>query len=70
MREEIRHDYREEVFVFVRSYIGEHGYPPTIREIAEGVGYASSSSAHNAVRVLINDGRLFGSPGRSLRLTP
>jgi repressor LexA len=61
---------KEQVFAFVRAYIGEHGYPPTVREIANGVGYASSSSAHNAVRVLIDDGRLFGSPGRSLRLTP
>ena len=58
----------EEVYAFVEKYIAEHDYPPTLRQIAEAVGYASPSSAHNAVWALIAEGRLSGSPGRTLRI--
>jgi len=36
----------EDVFEFIEKYLAEHGYPPTMRQISEGVGYASPSSAH------------------------
>lgn len=58
----------EDVFEFIEKYLAEHGYPPTMRQISEGVGYASPSSAHNAVWALIAEGRLSGSPGRTLRI--
>ena len=58
----------EEVYAFVEKYLAEHDYPPTLRQIAEAVGYASPSSAHNAVWALIAEGRLSGSPGRTLRI--
>jgi len=58
----------EEVYAFVEQYLSEHDYPPTLRQIAEAVGYASPSSAHNAVWALIAEGRLTGSPGRTLRV--
>jgi len=60
----------DEVYEFVVRFISERGYAPTIRQVQEGVGYASASSAHNAIWALIGEGRLFGSPGRSLRLSP
>jgi SOS-response transcriptional repressor LexA len=56
------------VLDFVTAYLAEHEHAPTLREIAEGVGYASSSSAHNAVWALISQGLLTGSPGRALRI--
>lgn len=31
---------------FIDSYKAEHGYAPTIREIAAGVGLASASTVH------------------------
>jgi repressor LexA len=60
----------DEVYVFVAAYIDKHGYPPTVREVQDALDYASPSSAHNALWALIGEGRLFGSPGRSLRLSP
>jgi len=37
---------QEEILEFIKSHIGKEGYPPTIREIAVGVGLASSSTVH------------------------
>lgn len=59
----------EDVFEYIEAFLAAHGYPPTIRQIADGVGYASASSAHNAVWALIAEGRLSGSPGRTLRIS-
>jgi hypothetical protein len=58
----------QDVLDFVTAYFAEHDHAPTLQEIAEGVGYASRSSAHNAVWSLISAGLLSGSPGRALRL--
>jgi repressor LexA len=35
-----------EVLSFIRAYLLRHGYPPTQRQIAEGVGLSSVSSVH------------------------
>jgi repressor LexA len=37
---------QREIFDFVSEYVGEHGYPPTVREIGEAVGLASPSTVH------------------------
>jgi repressor LexA len=37
---------QQEIFDFVRRYVGEHGYPPTVRDIGHAVGLASSSTVH------------------------
>jgi repressor LexA len=37
---------QQEIFDFVRSYVGEHGYPPTVRDIGQAVGLTSSSTVH------------------------
>ena len=58
----------QRVLDFITAYFAEHGHAPTLQEVADGVGYASKSSAHNAVWALITTGSLTGSPGRSLRL--
>lgn len=34
---------RERILEYIKQYIQEHCYPPTIREIAEGVGLKSSA---------------------------
>jgi len=36
---------QKEIYHFVKKYHAEKGYSPTIREICEEVGFASSSSA-------------------------
>ena len=39
-------DRQRQIFDFLASYVDEHGYPPTVREIGEAVGLASPSTVH------------------------
>ena len=36
----------EKVLCFIKNFMLENGYTPSIREICKGMGYASSGSAH------------------------
>ena len=55
------------VMVFISDFIDENGWSPTIREIADGLGYGSTSTVHAHIQRLILLGYLEGS-GRKLRL--
>jgi repressor LexA len=37
---------QQEIFDFVRRYVGDHGYPPTVRDIGKAIGLTSSSTVH------------------------
>jgi repressor LexA len=37
---------QQEIWTFLTTYVDEHGYPPTVREIGEAVGLASPSTVH------------------------
>jgi repressor LexA len=37
---------QQEIFDFVRGYVGDHGYPPTVRDIGKAIGLTSSSTVH------------------------
>jgi repressor LexA len=37
---------QQEIFQFLVTYVDEHGYPPTVREIGDAVGLASPSTVH------------------------
>jgi repressor LexA len=37
---------QQEIFDFVKRYAGEHGYPPTVRDIGKAIGLTSSSTVH------------------------
>jgi repressor LexA len=37
---------QQEIWQFLRAYVEDHGYPPTVREIGEAVGLASPSTVH------------------------
>jgi repressor LexA len=37
---------QQEIFDFIKSYAGEHGYPPTVRDIGKAIGLTSSSTVH------------------------
>nr|WP_307833781.1 hypothetical protein [Actinoplanes derwentensis] len=39
-------DRQQAVLSFIRQHLIRHGYPPTQRQIAEGVGLSSVSSVH------------------------
>ncbi|MBU5356121.1 hypothetical protein KQI74_28115 [Paenibacillus barcinonensis] len=62
---------QQEVYDYVRTFIGENGYSPTIREIADGIMLSSASTVHSHVNSLIRKGYLTHSSGgvRTLALT-
>ena len=37
---------QQEIFEFIKRYSGEHGYPPTVRDIGTAIGLTSSSTVH------------------------
>lgn len=61
---------RDSIVAFVDGYIADHGFSPTVREIAAGVGLASSSTAHKHLRALALEGRLTYDPARPRTIRP
>ena len=59
----------ERILAYIRETIDERGYPPSVREIAEGVGLASTSAVHHHLTKLEKDGRLQKEATRSRALT-
>ncbi len=50
---------------FIRNYIKEKGYPPTLREIGAACGTSSSSSIQDIVNYMIGKGLISVDPGKS-----
>ena len=42
-------DIRDRILAFIVSYQEEHGYSPTMREVASGVGVSSSGCVHRHI---------------------
>lgn len=58
-------DKQNKIYDDICDFNKEHGFPPTVREIAEMAGLASSSSAHHYLKQLEEKGyihRREGSP--------
>jgi repressor LexA len=55
---------QRQVLQFVKTWVDEHGYPPTIREIADHAGFASPSSAQHQLRTLETLGFIRRDPNR------
>jgi repressor LexA len=53
---------RQEILEFIAESLREQGYPPSVREIGEAVGLASSSTVHAHLAVLQRDGYLRRDP--------
>lgn len=49
---------REKILKVIISYIEEHQYPPTIREIGQMVGLSSTSSVHSHLNLMVLKGML------------
>ena len=49
---------RKEILAYIISYITEHGYAPTVREIATGVGLKSTSSVQSHLAKMFDEGML------------
>lgn len=60
---------QEDIFNYIRKFIHDRGYSPTLDEIKDAVGLQSKSSVSDYVKALIKAGRLTGGTGiaRSLR---
>jgi repressor LexA len=50
------------ILAVIREYTGEHGYPPSVREIGERVGLSSSSTVQSHLKSLERQGLLFRDP--------
>ena len=37
---------QKEIYLFLEHFIYQNGYPPSVREIGEAIGLASSSTVH------------------------
>jgi len=59
----------DRILEFIRDRISERGYPPTVREIAEAVGLASTSAVHHHLLKLEREGKLQKDATRSRALT-
>lgn len=61
---------QKNILQFIEEFISEHGYPPTIREIGEAVGIASTSVVNYNLNKLVDRGYLEREPevSRGLRL--
>ncbi|MGO9343906.1 MAG: transcriptional repressor LexA [Acidimicrobiales bacterium] len=55
-------DKRQEILVYITTCLSERGYPPSVREIGEAVGLASSSTVHAHLAVLQREGYLRRDP--------
>ena len=53
---------QQEIWQFLATYVDEHGYPPTVREIGDAVGLASPSTVHAHLANLERSGLLKRDP--------
>ncbi len=59
----------DRILAFIEKAVAERGYPPSVREIAAGVGLASTSAVHHHLLRLAKEGRLSRQPTRSRALS-
>lgn len=57
-------DAQEVIYRFILKEQEKNGYPPTVREICDGVGLASPASVHRYLRLLTEHGLLIGDPNK------
>jgi repressor LexA len=55
-------DRRSLILEFVRSYIEEHGFAPSVREIGRAVGISSTKAVKYHLDILVNEGLLKRTP--------
>ena len=53
-----------EILAFIEDHVERHGYPPTVREIGQGVGLASPSTVHRHLEKLEKSGHLRRDPSK------
>ncbi len=56
---------QQKILDFIRAFLGQHGYPPTIREIGKAVNIGSTSVVNYNLNKLVREGFL----GRSQKVS-
>ena len=49
---------RKAILKYIINYIQKHGYPPTVREIGDGVGLKSTSTVQNHLTIMLDEGMI------------
>ncbi len=57
-------DRQEEILTFIETFCADHGYPPTVREIASFFDFRSVRAAHKHVTALVKKGFIRRRPGQ------
>ncbi|NLZ72027.1 MAG: transcriptional repressor LexA [Clostridiaceae bacterium] len=58
------HQTREKVYQFIIKYVEENGYSPSVRDICNGADIKSTSTVHNHLNQLNQEGRITYSDGK------
>lgn len=53
---------REKIIRFLKAFMKENGYSPTVREICQGVGLSSSSTVYKHLEILKDKGIITWNP--------
>jgi len=63
---------KQRIIEYIAETVRQRGYPPSVREIAEAVGLASTSAVHHHLEALEREGLLErgATHSRAIRLTP
>lgn len=61
---------RRAILTVIRAYRQEHGYSPTMREIADRVGITAVSAVSFHLSRLIEDGKITMDPGIARSIIP
>ena len=48
----------DRVYCFIAAFVNVCGYPPTIREICDGLAIKSTATVHRYLKKLVEDGRI------------
>ncbi len=56
---------QEQIFKFLRAFTEEKGYPPSVREICQGIGLKSPSTVHAHLKALESAGYIKRDPNKT-----
>ncbi|MFR4009326.1 MAG: transcriptional repressor LexA, partial [Christensenellales bacterium] len=56
---------QQRVLEYIRSFTREHGYPPAVRDICQGLGLKSTSTAHGYLERLEKNGYIRRDPSKT-----
>lgn len=60
---------RNQVLNYIIDFVDGHGYPPTTREICDGIGIASTGTVNRHLHILRDDGYIDFEDGKYRTIT-